>query len=105
MLQCAGTLYLAGAAGVIHTRDPLLGTRLGPALFGGVGLGLLGSAAFSTDSVSSYPPGTLYAPTEQTTTMTIHGIAAARSQPEPTRPPLVWRAFTIRSDLDLRSRP
>jgi heme A synthase len=72
----AGTLYLAGAAGLIRTRGPLLGTRLAPALFGGVGLGLLGSAAFSTDPVSDYPPGTPDTPTEQTTTMTVHGIAA-----------------------------
>ena len=62
----AGTLYLAGAAGLMRTRDPLLGTGLGPALFGGVGLGLLGSAAFSADPVSGYPPGTPGAPTEQT---------------------------------------
>jgi len=72
----AGALYLAGAAGLMRSRDPLLGTRLGPALFGGVGLGLLGSAAFSTDPVSGYPPGTPDTPTEQTTTMTVHGIAA-----------------------------
>jgi hypothetical protein len=72
----AGTLYLAGAAGLIRTRDPLLGTRLGPALLGGVGLGLLGSAAFSTDPVSGYPPGTPDTPTAQTTTMAVHGIAA-----------------------------
>lgn len=72
----AGTLYLAGAVGLIRTRDPLLGTGLGPALFGGVGLGLLGSAAFSTDPVSGYPPGTPETPTEQTTNMTVHGIAA-----------------------------
>ena len=72
----AGTLYLAGAAGLMRTRDPLLGTGLGPALFGGVGLGLLGSAAFSADPVSGYPPGTPGAPTEQTANMTVHGIAA-----------------------------
>jgi hypothetical protein len=72
----AGTLSLVGAAGLIRTRDPLPGARLGPALFGGVGLGLLGSAAFSTDPVSGYPPGTPDTPTEQTTTMTIHGTAA-----------------------------
>jgi Protein of unknown function (DUF998) len=72
----AGTLYLAGAAGLMRKHDPILGTRLGPALFGGVGLGLLGSAAFSTDPVSGYPPGTSDTPTEQTTNMTVHGIAA-----------------------------
>jgi hypothetical protein len=70
-----GTLYLAGAAGLLRTSDPLLGTRLGPALFGGVGLGLLGSAAFTTDPVSGYPPGTPDVPTEQTESMTRHGIA------------------------------
>jgi len=72
----AGTLYLAGAAGLSRTRDPLLGTRLGPTLFGGVAFGLLGSAAFRTDPVSGYPPGTPDTPTEQTTNMTLHGIAA-----------------------------
>jgi Protein of unknown function (DUF998) len=72
----AGTLYLAGAAGLVRAREPLLGTRLGPALFGGVGLGLLGSAAFATDPVSGYPPGTPDTPTEQTTNMTLHDIAA-----------------------------
>ena len=72
----AGTLYLAGAAGLLRARDPVLGPRLGPALLGGVGLGLLGSAAFTTDPISGYPPGTPDAPTEQTTNMTMHGLAA-----------------------------
>jgi len=72
----AGTLYLAGAAGLNRTRDPLLGARLGPTLFSAVGLGLLGSAAFRTDPVSGYPPGTPDTPAEQSTNMTLHGIAA-----------------------------
>jgi Protein of unknown function (DUF998) len=72
----AGTLYIAGAAGLIRTRDSILGTRLGPALFAGAGLGLLGSAAFSTDPVSGYPPGTPDTPTEQSADMAAHGIAA-----------------------------
>jgi hypothetical protein len=72
----AGTLYLAGAAGLSRAPDPLLGTRPGPTLFGGVGLGLLGSAAFCADAVSGYPPGTPNTPPEQTTNMTAHGIAA-----------------------------
>jgi hypothetical protein len=71
-----GMLYLAGAAGLSRASDPLGGGRLGPALFGATGLGLLGSALFSTDPVSGYPPGTPDAPTENTTTMTMHGIAA-----------------------------
>lgn len=72
----AGTLYLVGAAGFLRTRDPLLGTRLGPAPFVGVGLGLLGSAAFCTDPVSGYPPGTPDAPSDPTTTGAVHNIAA-----------------------------
>jgi hypothetical protein len=72
----AGTLYLAGAAGLVRARDPLLGTRLGPALFAGVAFGLLGSAAFSTDPVNGYPPGTPDTPIQQSTRMTVHGLAA-----------------------------
>ncbi len=71
-----GGLYLAGATGLLRARDPLLGTRLGPALFVGVGLGLLGSAAFCTDPVSGYPPGTPDAPGDPTATGAMHGIAA-----------------------------
>src|ERR1700734_2410500 len=62
----AGTLYLAGATGLLRARDPLLATRLSPALFAGVGLGLLGSAAFCTDPVSGYPPGPPDAPSDPT---------------------------------------
>jgi Protein of unknown function (DUF998) len=72
----AGTLYRAGAAGLHRTRDPLLGARLGPVLFVGVGLGLLGSAAFCTDPISGYPPGTPDAPSEPTATGAMHNIAA-----------------------------
>jgi Protein of unknown function (DUF998) len=70
----AGTLYLAGAAGLNRTHNHLLGTRLGPTVFAGVGLGLLGSAGFPTNPVSGYPPGTPNTPNEQT--MTMHEIAA-----------------------------
>jgi hypothetical protein len=72
----AGTLYLAAARGLSRTPDPLLGSRLGPTLFAATGVGLLGSAAFSTDPVSGYPPGTADLPTKQTTRMKAHGIAA-----------------------------
>ncbi|MFZ1992948.1 MAG: DUF998 domain-containing protein [Solirubrobacteraceae bacterium] len=72
----AGTLYLAGAAGLMRTPDPILGTRLGPALLVGVGLGLLGSAAFCTDPVSGYPPGTPDAPSDPAAARTMHNIAA-----------------------------
>jgi hypothetical protein len=72
----AGTLYLAGATGFLRARDSLLGTRLGPTLFAGVGLGLLGSAAFGTDPVSGYPPATPDAPSNPTATGAIHNITA-----------------------------
>jgi hypothetical protein len=71
-----GTLYIAGAIGLRRARDPLLGTRLGPALFAGVGLGLLGSAAFRTDPISGYPSGTPDAPSDPTPTGAMHNIAA-----------------------------
>jgi hypothetical protein len=54
----AGTLLLAGAAGLARAGDPPVTGRGGPALIGAAGAGLLGSAAFVTDPVSGYPPGT-----------------------------------------------
>jgi hypothetical protein len=55
---------------------PAPGHRLGPTLFAGVGLGLLGSAAFRTDPVSGYPPGTPDAPSDPTATGAMHNTAA-----------------------------
>jgi hypothetical protein len=54
----AGTLFLAGAAGLSRTGDTVVGTRLVPALIGAAGVGLLISAAFPTDPVGGYQPGT-----------------------------------------------
>ncbi len=53
----AGTLFLAGAAGLARADD-LASSRAGPALIGAAGAGLIGSAVFTTDPVSGYPPGT-----------------------------------------------
>lgn len=53
----AGTLYLAETVG-LRGSGPAGGNRIGRALLGGAALGLLGSAAFRTDPVSGYPPGT-----------------------------------------------
>ncbi len=72
----AGTLCLAGAAGLSRAPAAVAGARLGPALIGTAGLGLLGSAVFTTDPVSGYPPGTPDALPEPSTSMTRHGIAA-----------------------------
>ncbi|MGH2851571.1 MAG: DUF998 domain-containing protein, partial [Solirubrobacteraceae bacterium] len=72
----AGTLYLAGAAGVARTPDPVLSSGLERGVLRAVGVGLLGSAAFTTDPVSGYPPGSPDALTEPTTGMALHGVAA-----------------------------
>jgi hypothetical protein len=74
--SAAGTLCLAGAAGLSRTRDGVVGTRLVPALIGAAGVGLLGSAVFPTDPVGGYPPGTPDALPEPSATMVGHNIAA-----------------------------
>lgn len=74
--SAAGTLCVAGAAGLSRSRDAIIGTRLVPALIGAAGLGLLFSAVFPTDPVGGYPPGTPDVPLVQSASMTRHGIAA-----------------------------
>jgi hypothetical protein len=71
----AGTLLLAGAAGLSRAAGAPAG-RAGPALIGAAGAGLLGAAAFVTDPVSGYPPGTPDAITQPTRTGTIHNLCA-----------------------------
>jgi hypothetical protein len=53
-----GTLLVAAAAGLRRAAHPALGPRVGPALIGAAGTGLIGSALFATDPVSGYPAGT-----------------------------------------------
>ena len=62
----AGTLFLAGAAGLARAGDPASSSRAAPALIGAAGAGLICSAAFTTDPVSGYPPGTPDALTQLT---------------------------------------
>jgi Protein of unknown function (DUF998) len=71
----AGTLFLAGAAGLARAGDPAAG-RAAPALIGAAGAGLIGAAAFATDPVSGYPPGTPDALTRPTRTGIAHNLAA-----------------------------
>jgi hypothetical protein len=71
----AGTLFLAGAAGLARAADPTA-SRAAPALIAAAGAGLIGSAAFTTDPVSGYPPGTPDALTHPTRTGTLHNLAA-----------------------------
>ncbi len=71
-----GMLYLASAAGLACSPDPAARSRIAAAALGATGIGLLGSAAFRTDPVSGYPPGTPGALVRPTATGTIHTVAA-----------------------------
>jgi hypothetical protein len=73
----AGTLFLAGAAGLARAGDPAA-SRAAPALIGAAGAGLTGSAVFTTDPVSGYPPGTPDALTRPTRTGIAHNLAAVQ---------------------------
>ena len=72
----AGTLFLAGAAGIARAGDRAARSRAAPALIGAAGAGLLGSAVFTTDPVSGYPPGTPDALTQPSAVGTAHNLAA-----------------------------
>jgi hypothetical protein len=72
----AGTLFLAGAAGLARAGEPVAGSRAAPALIGAAGAALIGSAVFTTDPVSGYPPGTPGALTQPSRTGTAHNLAA-----------------------------
>jgi Protein of unknown function (DUF998) len=71
-----GTLLLAGAAGLSRARDQAATGRAVPALIGAAGAGLLASAAFTTDPVSGYPPGTPDAPARPSHTGSVHNLSA-----------------------------
>jgi Protein of unknown function (DUF998) len=72
----AGTLLLAGAAGLARAGEAVPSNRAVPALIGAAGAGLIGSAIFITDPVSGYPPGTPDALTQPSRTGTVHNLAA-----------------------------
>ena len=72
----AGTLFLAGAAGLARAGDLAASGRAAPALIGAAGAGLIGSAVFTTDPVSGYPPGTPDALTQPSRAGTVHNLAA-----------------------------
>ncbi len=71
-----GTLFLAGAAGLWRAGDRALGARVGQVLIGAAGAGLIGSAVFTTDPVSGYPPGTPDALVRPSRTGMAHTLAA-----------------------------
>lgn len=76
----AGTLTLAGAAGLWRTGDLPSGAadggRLAAVLVGAAGLGLLGSATFATDPVGGYPQGTPAAAATPTPVGLLHNLSA-----------------------------
>ena len=71
----AGTLFLAGAAGVAGAGDAA-GGQPAPALIGAAGAGLIAAAVFTTDPVSGYPPGTPDVPTRPSRVGIAHNLAA-----------------------------
>lgn len=72
----AGVLCLAGAAGLRLAGDRMAVSRTGPALVAAVGAGLIGSAAFPTDPVGGYPPGTPDMPAKFSRAGSAHNLAA-----------------------------
>jgi hypothetical protein len=72
----AGTLFLAGAAGLARAGDRVASGRTAPALIGGAGAGLIGAAVFTTDPVSGYPPGTPDAITRPSRAGIAHNLVA-----------------------------
>jgi hypothetical protein len=72
----AGTLVLVGAAGLARAGDPAARSRAVPALIGAAGAGLIGSAVFTTDPVSGYPPGTPDTLIRPSPAGTAHNLAA-----------------------------
>ncbi len=72
----AGTLFLAGAAGLARAGDRAASSPVAPALISAAGAGLIGSAVFATDPVSGYPSGTPDALTQPSRSGTAHNLAA-----------------------------
>jgi hypothetical protein len=69
-----GVLYLSYAVGLWRAPPTVVGTRIGTILIGAAAVGLLGAAAFVTDPVSGYPPGTPNAPGAYTTSGALHDL-------------------------------
>jgi hypothetical protein len=71
-----GALCLAGAAGLRLAADRPADSRTGPIMVAAAGAGLIGSAAFRTDPVGGYPPGTPDTPANFSRAGTAHNLAA-----------------------------
>src|SRR4029450_6133338 len=64
----------SSAVGLWRAPRTVVGTRIGTILIGAAAVGLLGAAAFVTDPVSGYPPGTPNAPGAYTTSGALHDL-------------------------------
>jgi hypothetical protein len=71
-----GALCLAGAAGLRLAGDRVADSRTGAVMVAAAGAGLIGSAAFRTDPVGGYPPGTPDMPATFSRAGTAHNLAA-----------------------------
>ena len=74
-----GSLYIAGASGLGRLPDGTASARLGPALIGAAGAGLIASGVFATEPVSGYPPGppaVAVEPVPRSSPVGRHGLAA-----------------------------
>jgi hypothetical protein len=71
-----GAAFLAGAAGLRLAGDRVPGGRTGPALVAAAGAGLIMAAAFPTDPVRGYPPGTPDLPGTPSRIGIAHNLAA-----------------------------
>jgi Protein of unknown function (DUF998) len=76
-----GGLCLAGAAGLRMagnrlTSSRLVSSRTGPTLVAAAGVGLIAAAAFPTDPVGGYPPGTPDMPATISRVGAAHNLAA-----------------------------
>jgi len=69
-----GGLSLGFVVGLSRTLCTEIGTRVGPVLLAAAAVGILGAAAFPTDPVGGYPPGTPLVPTRSTTRGVLHDV-------------------------------
>ena len=71
-----GAAFLAAAAGLRLAGDRPADSRTGPAMVAAAGAGLIGAAAFRTDPVGGYPPGTPDTPATFSRAGIAHNLAA-----------------------------
>ena len=74
-----GGLSLGLVVGLSRTLCTQIRTRVGPVLLGGAAVGILGAAAFPTDPVSGYPPGTPDLAVSPTTLGKVHDLLSVSS--------------------------